>query len=54
MGYEGHLMREPAEAKAAQVEASMAVLLAAGRTPAAMSCPPGHRYLRLQPVGHRA
>ena len=29
MGYEGHLMREPAEAKAAQVEASMAVLLAA-------------------------
>jgi D-serine deaminase-like pyridoxal phosphate-dependent protein len=29
MGYEGHLMREPAEAKAAQVEASMSVLLAA-------------------------
>jgi D-serine deaminase-like pyridoxal phosphate-dependent protein len=29
MGYEGHLMREPAEAKAAKVEASMATLLAA-------------------------
>jgi D-threonine aldolase len=29
MGYEGHLMREPAESKVAQVEASMATLLAA-------------------------
>jgi D-serine deaminase-like pyridoxal phosphate-dependent protein len=29
MGYEGHLMREPSEAKAARVEASMALLLEA-------------------------
>jgi D-serine deaminase-like pyridoxal phosphate-dependent protein len=29
MGYEGHLMREPGETKAARVEASMATLLAA-------------------------
>src|SRR5262245_19990904 len=29
MGYEGHLMREPSETKAARVEASMAALLAA-------------------------
>ena len=39
MGYEGHLMREPGDTKADQVERAMGVLLEAAERWAATSCP---------------